>query len=66
MKIQVVRHVGSALAVCNPLPSEFGVLVCAHQIARRPRIPAFAEAWDQLIHDYKPRHSLVDGRIDRV
>ena len=66
MKIQVFRHVGSALAVCNRQPSELEFKSVDIKLRAVCIFPPFAKAWDQLIHEYKPRHSLLDGRIDRV
>ena len=66
MKIQVFRHVRSALAVCNLQPNELDFQSVHIKLRAVCMFPPFVEAWDQLMHDYKPRYSLVDGRIHRV
>jgi hypothetical protein len=62
----VFRHVGSALAVCNLQPSELEFWSVHIELRAVCIFPPFAGAWYQLMHDYKPRYSLVDACIDRV
>jgi len=59
----VFRHVGSALAVCNRQPSELEFKSVDIKLRAVCIFPPFARRGNQLIHDYKPRHSLLDGRI---